>query len=434
VRVFHPTVLSIAALALPLVIVCTLLVGAGPAKGASGDYIVVLREGVSLSAHLKTMRITPNRVYTSAATGYQAILSDTQYKRVLASPDTVIVTANAVVATVPTVQAPPADPEQPPQVPSNGVRRIGGLLSPTAAIDGVDTRVDVDVAVVDTSVDATHPDLNVAGAANCVPGTSKFDTMGHGTMVAGFIGALDNEIGRVGVAPGARIWSVGVLSPNDKHKDKIRTADVLCAIDWVTAHPATIEVANMSLVGELPSNWERDNCGLAPRKQDSDPVHAAICASVEAGVTWVVAAGNDADDAAGWAPAGYDEVISVSGIGDSDGLPGGFGPDVGLCLDDPALLRPDDTFAFFSNYGADVDLAAPAVCISSTYPGGLYAVSTGTSFASPLVAGAAALYISTHPGATPAQVRAALVAAAEPGPIAGDPDAYPEGVVNVSGF
>jgi subtilisin family serine protease len=68
------------------------------------------------------------------------------------------------------------------------------------------------------------------------------------------------------------------------------------------------------------------------------------------------------------------------------------------------------------------------------HPGGLYAIYSGTSFSSPLVAGAAALYISTHPGASPASVKAALLAAAEPGPITGDPDTYPEGIVNVSSF
>ena len=92
----------------------------------------------------------------------------------------------------------------------------------------------------------------------------------------------------------------------------------------------------------------------------------------------------------------------------------------------------DDTFAIFSNFGSVVDLAAPGVCTTSTYPGGLYAVGSGTSFSAPRVAGAASLYIANHPGASPADVRAALISLAEPGPIPGDPDAYPEGIVNVS--
>jgi subtilisin len=90
--------------------------------------------------------------------------------------------------------------------------------------------------------------------------------------------------------------------------------------------------------------------------------------------------------------------------------------------------------AFFSNYGSTVDIAAPGVCVSSTYIGSQYAQGSGTSFASPLVAGAAALYVATHPGATPAQVRQALLDRAEPGPIPGDPDTYHEGVLNVRGL
>ena len=81
-----------------------------------------------------------------------------------------------------------------------------------------------------------------------------------------------------------------------------------------------------------------------------------------------------------------------------------------------------------------LDIAAPGVCISSTSIDSLYAFNTGTSFATPLVAGAAALYISTHPDATPAQVQAALIATGERGPIPGDPDGYPEPVLNVRGL
>lgn len=139
---------------------------------------------------------------------------------------------------------------------------------------------------------------------------------------------------------------------------------------------------------------------------------------------------NETADTSGVSPAAYDEVITVSAIADSDGLPGGLGPMPACLLPEFPML--DDTFATFSNFGAPVDIAAPGVCRTSTFPGGLYAFDSGTSFSAPLVAGAAALYISTHPGATPAQVRASLIAAEEPGPITGDPDAYPEGIVNVS--
>ena len=91
-------------------------------------------------------------------------------------------------------------------------------------------------------------------------------------------------------------------------------------------------------------------------------------------------------------------------------------------------------FADFSNFGPDIDIAAPGYCIESTWKNGYYASIAGTSMASPHVAGAAALYKVRNPQATPAQVRLAVLAAAEPGPISGDPDGYAEGIVNVRDF
>ncbi len=148
------------------------------------------------------------------------------------------------------------------------------------------------------------------------------------------------------------------------------------------------------------------------------------------GVTAVAAAGNESMDASMVVPAAYPEVIAVSAMADFDGLPGGLAATPSVCL--PETF--DDHFAFFSNYGAPVDIAAPGVCVTSTFIGSQYAFSDGTSFAAPFVAGAAALYISTHPDATPAEVREALVASAEPGPIPGDPDTSPEGLLNVRGL
>ena len=251
---------------------------------------------------------------------------------------------------------------------------------------------------------------------------------GHGTFVAGLIGAKDNAIGVVGVAPDVRLWSVRVGSKNG-----IKDSDFLCGLDWVAQHSDVIRVANISLVGDRA---DTGNCGNAEAKKDRDPIHLAICHVVGLGVTVVVAAGNDAHYASLNNPASYDEVITVSAMSDSDGAPGGLWPTLPIppCAFPEPVVEVDDTFAFFSNFGADVDIASPGTCIGSTFWGGTYGTSSGTSFLAPLVAGAAALYISTHPGATPAQAKAALIAAAEPGPIPGDPDAFPEGIVNVSTF
>ena len=130
-------------------------------------------------------------------------------------------------------------------------------------------------------------------------------------------------------------------------------------------------------------------------------MHTAICSSVAAGVTYVVAAGNETDNAANHVPAAYDEVITVSALADFNGLPGGGA--AATCRTDV-----DDTFASFSNYGADVDLIAPGVCISSTWKGGGYSTISGTSMASPHVAGGAALVKAGNPGASPAQVKSTL--------------------------
>ena len=118
----------------------------------------------------------------------------------------------------------------------------------------------------------------------------------------------------------------------------------------------------------------------------------------------MVAAGNDTADASTSTPAAYDEVITVSALADFDGLPGGGA--ASTCRADE-----DDTFASFSNYGADVDVIAPGVCITSTWNDGGYDTISGTSMASPHVAAGAALYLANNPGATPSQVQSALQAA-----------------------
>ena len=191
-------------------------------------------------------------------------------------------------------------------------------------------------------------------------------------------------------------------------------------------HADKIDVANMSLSG--------DDNDLAPcGTSAASAIHEAVCKMVKRGVTAVAAAGNQSMDAATVTPAAYPEVIAVSAMADFDGQPGGLRvPDRVPVEGAPEQL--DDHFAWFSNFGAPVDIAAPGVCVTSTYPSGQYAFSNGTSFSTPLVAGAAALYISTHPNATPATVRDALVARAEPGPISGDPDPYAEGVLNIRGL
>jgi len=318
------------------------------------------------------------------------------------------------------------------QVVPSGIVRVHADESATASIDAVDPpRIDVNVAVLDTGIDTSHPDLNVAGGYSCAKGRSYDDHYGHGTHAAGIIGALDDRTGVVGVAPGARMFGVKVLDDDANGT----TRELLCGIDWVTSTRTDkdpkndIQVANLSLGGV---GTDDGHCG----KSDNDILHQAVCKSVAEGVTYVVAAGNDHQDASNLIPAAYDEVITVSALADSDGKPGGNGGSPSCRTDE------DDTLANFSNYGSVVDITAPGVCIFSTMPkdaaisdGSGYGTLTGTSFAAPHVAGAAALWISKHPDATPAQVRTALIANGNyDWNDKDDPDGHKEPVVDVSSF
>ena len=392
-------------------------IAAGPAASttatataaAGGGYVVVLEDdAVARSvarSHADRFGFDVGHVYSSALQGYSATM-----------PSGVA----SVVAALPGVDSIQEDTpvQATAQTTPTGINRSDADLSPTARIDGVDQRVDVDVAVIDTGVDLDHPDLNVhrAGARNCsMLALSADDDHGHGSHVAGTIGALDNGTGVVGVAPGARIWPVKVLNALGSGMN----SDVICGIDYVTSKASEIEVVNMSLGG---AGTDDGNCG----NTNNDAMHRSICAAVGAGLTFVVAAGNDSADAKAFTPAAYNEVITVSALADFNGEPGGGA--ASTCRADQ-----DDTFASFSNHGADVDLIAPGVCIFSTSMNGRYATLSGTSMASPHVAGGAALIAATDPSATPAQVRSRLLGS---GTTAwndvDDPDPAKEPLLNVS--
>lgn len=249
--------------------------------------------------------------------------------------------------------------------------------------------------MIDTGISTTHPDLNVLGGVNCSSGKSFEDGNGHGTHVAGTIAAKDDGQGVVGVAPGAPLYAVRVLN----NAGSGSFADVICGIDWVTANAASkgIKVANMSLGG----SGSDGSCS-------SDALHLAICNSVNAQVTYVVAAGNSNADFAGFVPAAYDQVLTVTAAADFNGQPGGGA--AATCRADV-----DDTAADLSNFttagSADSThtIAGPGVCILSTWKRGGYNTISGTSMATPHVTGTASLCLAgSCAGMTPAQVAAKL--------------------------
>lgn len=404
------------------VLVSSILVSAPGALAATaprtmGNYIVVLEDGAGAPAAVaaeqtRTFGGKVGFVYTSALKGYSASLPVADVAALRADPRVAYIMADRTVSIA-------------AQTLPTGIDRVDGELSSTISGNGSGS-VDVDVAVIDTGISTSNPDLNVVGGRDCVtPSTPTLDDQnGHGSHVAGTIGARDDNQGVVGVAPGARLWSVRVLDASGFGT----FSQVICGVDFVTANAATIEVANMSLEGS----------GTDPGAgcKTGDAFHDAICNSVKAGVTYTVAAGNGSRDASTTVPAAYDEVITVSGLADFDGKPGGLATRPQSC---PADV--DDTFFNQSNFGADIDLIAPAVCILSDAPGvdatgaPRLDTMTGTSMASAHAAGAAALAKSRVPKANPNQVKLGLQAAGNLNwNNSDDPDGIKEKLLNVDVF
>jgi subtilisin len=392
-------------LLVPALLIPLIAVKASPVNRS--DYIVTLRPGLAVDTAVNGLGVklgfTAHHLYRHALHGFAATLSDSQ------------VAALRKDTRVRTIQ-PDRSVKALAEILPTGVEREQGDQSSTRSGDGKGS-VNIDVAVIDTGIDARHPDLNVVGGTNCSDGGTKnyADGNGHGTHVAGIIAAKDDNSGVVGVAPGARLWAVRVLDKSGSGT----FSSLICGIDWVAAHAVTIKVANMSLGGF----GTRGSC-------TDGSIRQAICSATKAGVTFVVAAGNSGADFGGssglppFVPASFPEVLTVTAMADFNGQAGGGAP--ATCRADV-----DDTYADFSNYAvSNVDIAhtisAPGVCIQSTWLGGGYKTISGTSMASPHVAGTAALCIATgRCTGGPAQVTSKLLADAAARPsaygFAGDP-------------
>jgi subtilisin len=354
--------------------------------GSSARYIVVmnLQTSTGYSKGLENaLARRPDFSYSNVFTGFAGVMTDAEVRKLKADVNVKYVEPDLTVSIV----GKPGGGTPPPEALPWGVNRIDADLNTGTGGAGVA------VAVIDTGVDIDHPDLGNAyiGGVNFVKaGTVPEDDNGHGTHVAGIIAARDNSIGYIGVAPNASIVAVKVLNRNGTGT----LSAVIAGIDWVKANASMygIKVANMSLSA----------------KGDSQAMYDAIAGATANGVTFVVAASNETTNANQYVPAKFDNVICVS------------------------ALTSTNTLASYSNYGDVVDMIAPGSSIPSLWKSGGYNTISGTSMASPHVAGAAALWLDDHSGGF-SEVYAALTGAGEASPVGGwpgDPDGIAEPLVD----
>ncbi|MEU7026044.1 S8 family peptidase, partial [Streptomyces sp. NPDC046275] len=336
-----------------------------------GRYVVVLKGPAtpSASAREEAARIaqahgaTVRHTFSRVLHGYAAEMTAEQARRTAADPRVAYVEQDAVHHGSTTQSDPP----------SWGLDRIDQRSLPLDhGYTYGTTASNVTVYVVDSGLRTTHTQFQgraSIGVDEVGDGRNGQDCLGHGTHVAGTVGGKD-----YGVAKGVRLVAVRVLNCNDLAS----TSSIISAADWITAHAVKPAVVNMSINGGVSSSED-----------------TAIKNSIAAGVTWVVSSGNSSTDACNNSPGDIAPAIVVN---NSDST---------------------DTRRSSSNYGSCTDLFAPGTSITSAWNTSDTATNTisGTSMAAPHVTGAAALWLSAHPTATPADVQAALVNSATVGKI-----------------
>ena len=284
-------------------------------------------------------------------------LSQSQVRRLAADPAVAYVVPDTPVHAL----------GQQPNPPSWGLDRIDQRRLPLNQLyTFANTADNVNAYVIDTGVRASHVDIRgrVSGGVDIVDGDNNPDDgNGHGTFIAGIIGGT-----QFGVAKKIHIVPVRVLDNSGAGS----TANVIAGINWVIQHVRKPAVINMSLGGS--ANQALDD---------------AVRAAINAGITFVVPSGSSASDAGNFSPARVREAITTS------------------------ATRMDDCAFPPSNFGPLIDLYAPGAVITSIWSTSDTATVTisGTSFSTPHVVGGAALYLATHPAATPAQVANALITA-----------------------
>ncbi|SCL16187.1 Serine protease, subtilisin family [Micromonospora rhizosphaerae] len=345
---------------------------AGGATAVADSYIVVLKDSavaparVAATAQRLTARHggTVARTWRTALRGFELRVGARAAARIAADPAVAFVEQNHTVSIAGTQTNPP----------SWGLDRIDQRNLPLdSSYTYPNTASNVRAYIIDTGVLYGHNDFGgrAVSGFDAVDGGSADDCNGHGTHVAGTVGGSS-----YGVAKGVQIVGVRVLNCQGSGTN----AQVVSGIDWVTANAVRPAVANMSLGGSANSS-----------------IDTAVTNSINSGITYAVAAGNgdifgNRQNACNFSPARVASAITVG------------------------ATQNNDAAASFSNYGTCVDILAPGVNITSAWYTSNSATNTisGTSMATPHVAGAAALVLSANPSWSPQQVRDSLVNNATP--------------------
>ncbi|NRQ36326.1 S8 family peptidase [Nonomuraea sp. NN258] len=369
-------------------VVCLAAAAPGQALAAAGEtesgYIVVLRDAQAKAAVTRARAgdlagrygAAVSHVYTAGLRGFAARLTERAAARLTADP--------AVAYVAPDRISRLADTQQNPTWGLDRTDQASLPLSRTYTYPN--QAAEVSAYVLDTGIHKAHPDFGgraVDGYDFIDDDAVANDCHGHGTHVSGTIGSAT-----YGMAKGVRLVGVRVLGCDGSAPN----SEIIAGIDWVIQNARQPAVANLSI-------WS-----------DPDPAFdEAVRRAVSAGITTVVAAGNqNGANACNYTPSRVTQAI-VTGATDSS-----------------------DNRSSFSNTGSCLDVFAPGSSITSTSNSGGTTVMNGTSMASPHVAGAAALYLSGHPGATPDQVSAALTDHATPNVVKNAGSGSPNKLLNIS--
>jgi len=357
------------------------------AQQATSDVIVSLNsDSTTLEQVISDYGISAKHTYSHVFKGFAAKVPTLVLEQLKNDPRVLSISDDTPVRTlidVPTQQAGCGwlfNCQEQQQTTPWGITRIGADFKNY-------TGQGVHVYIIDTGIDSNHADLGAnLGNGHAVEYCLSLscsenwdDDQGHGTHVSGTVGAIDNNMDVVGVAPGVTLHAVKVLNTAGSGSN----SGVIAGIDWVTQQAQQLGVpvvANMSLGGSGTKTGTCTDNGF----NGSDNFHRAICNAKNAGVVFAVAAGNDSADTDTTTPGAYDDaVITVSSTTNND--------------DWSSFSNWGDRSASWTNHAsAPVAIAAPGSDILSLNYGGGTTTMSGTSMASPHVAGVLALYMEQN--------------------------------------